>query len=148
MKKLILFSTFILIGLFSSFKSFAQSDLFINNTTSCSYTVDIYWTDGAAPPTTTVCDTSIGVNINAYSNFTVTNPTGSPSFTGTAVYVVVYDNTCLNTPIIGDCSPPDCWGCSYVSNYIDNSCTYCGSPLHFQFIPKMGGANAQLYIHN
>ena len=95
MKKSLIISILILIGLCSSFKSFAQSDLFINNTTNCSYTVDIYWSDGSN------CQSSLSVNINAFTNFTVTNPI--IGMTATAEYVVVYDNTCLNTPIIGAC---------------------------------------------
>lgn len=121
--------------------------MFINNTTSCNYTVDIYWTDGAIFPAAPTCTTSLGVNINAYSSFTVTNPLSGTN--PTATYVVVHDNTCLNNPIIGKCNINNCYSCQYVSNYIDYNCTLCGTPiLHFQFIAKSGGTNAQLYIHN
>ena len=124
MKKLILFSTLILIGLFSSFKSVAQNFKgTINNSSTCTVTVTIY--DNAS-------------NVLFTGNFStgVTNFGIPTCITGTPHHVDITYSTCTRTlslstiPDIEGNVPGYCgFGCGSVQSYnaqmtSGTGCTY------------------------
>lgn len=139
MKKLMIITTLILIGLFSYFKSFAQFHFDVNENTGCSYTIKIYWDDNAGN-----CLNSTYIWIPGSSSSTYTNPWTPPA--GGAVGVEVICNNCGDVATIGNCIYVSCFlPCSWVCCYT-HTCG-CGSPVNFRFSPYFGTTNAVLDIY-
>ena len=131
MKKISFLSILILIGLFSSFISFGQSNLDISNTTSCTFTIHVAWDDG----TNCQLDSNIAVG-SGPSYWTLGNPLGA----GTSPYITIVCDNCGDIAIIGDCNYATACPCSSLTCCYTHTCG-CGSPVHYRYIPFVAPFN-------
>ncbi|MCC6721871.1 MAG: hypothetical protein IT243_06685 [Bacteroidia bacterium] len=138
MKKLILLSTFILIGLFSSSNLYAQVNLDIANSISCSFTIHVAWNDGS----NCQLDSNIAVG-SGPSYWTLGNPLGA----GTSPFITIVCNNCGDIAIIGDCNFANACPCSSLTCCYTHTCS-CGSPVNYRYIPFVAPfSNTRLEIY-